>query len=329
MKKDTLLKLVKEQNRRVSAPLMGFPGAALTGTTIKENLCDAAKQLNSLIALAQEVKPDIIMPMMDLSVECEALGLKITFPDNESPSVEEHPIRSSLDLGNLMPFKMDGSGRLKVFLDTVSGLKKNTDAKVCAYVCGPFTLAGLLMGATEILITSYDDPESVKEITSYCTDFIREYSRALEASGADIICILDPTAVMLSPDTFMEFAGDYVAKVIADLNIPSILHICGNTTHLIDQMIETGVEGLSLDMDVDIQEVLERVPEDIVVIGNLDSKTVMPSAKVYNIIEETHRMLRRTAEYKNFVPSTGCDLPPETPIDNIAAFSATVRAFAC
>ncbi len=324
MTNDCLLQQTKSRGCRLSAPLMGFPGAKLTGTSVKENLCDSTKQLASLLSLAARVEPDIVMPMMDLSIECETLGLPISFPENESPTVETHPIRSSLDLQTLKPFQVE-QGRVQVFLDTVAGLKKHTDAAVCAYVCGPFTLAGLLMGATEILMASYDDPQGVKEIISFCGDFVETYSKALEAHGADYICILDPTAVMLSPDTFAEFAGNYVEKVVGGLNIPSILHICGNTTHLIGKMVDTGVQGLSLDMDVDIGEILKIVPESVVIMGNIDSKNLMPSGSPQAIESETENLLRLTKSFDNFIPSTGCDLPPETPIENIVAFSTTVK----
>lgn len=324
MTNDCLLQQAKSHRCRLSAPLMGFPGAKLTGTSVKENLCDSIKQLATLLALAAKVEPDIVMPMMDLSIECEAMGLPICFPENESPSVKAHPVHSSLDLQTLKPFQVE-QGRVQVFLDTITGLKKHTDAAVCAYVCGPFTLAGLLMGATKILMASYDDSQGVKEIISFCGDFIEKYSKALEVHGADSICILDPTAVMLSPDTFAEFAGNYVEKVVAALNIPSILHICGNTTHLIGKMVDTGVQGLSLDMDVDIAEILKIVPKNVVIMGNIDSKNLMPSGTPRAIESETENLLRLTEDFDNFIPATGCDLPPETPIENIIAFSTTVK----
>ncbi|MDD5727614.1 MAG: uroporphyrinogen decarboxylase family protein [Victivallales bacterium] len=324
MKKNELLELVNNSKRRLSAPLMGFPGAALTGTSIKENLCNSSVQLKSLLALADEVKPDIIFPMMDLSIESEALGLPVILPENESPSVEEHPVASSADLENLKAFDLE-SGRIRVFPEVVTSLKKHCDAKICAYVCGPFTLAGLLMGATEILMASYDDGQSVREITSFCEGVIKSSSKALEAAGADAICILDPTAVMLSPATFADFAGDYVKRLVDELNVPVILHICGNTTHLIEPMIDTGVHGLSLDMDVNLAEIMQSVPENVVVMGNIDSKNLMPGGAPKDIVRTTKDLLDATIAFDNYIPSTGCDLPPETPLKNMIAFSETVR----
>jgi uroporphyrinogen decarboxylase len=174
-------------------------------------------------------------------------------------------------------------------------------------------------------MASYDDGQSVREITSFCEGVIKSYSQALEAAGADAICILDPTAVMLSPATFAEFAGDYVKPLVDELNVPVILHICGNTTHLIEPMIDTGVHGLSLDMDVNLAEIMQSVPENVVVMGNIDSKSLMPVGTPEEVAEATENLMEATTAFANFIPSTGCDLPPETPLENMIAFSETVR----
>lgn len=59
------------------APLMGLPGIQLTKTTIKENLENAEIQFQTIKKLKGKFNPDIVFPLMDLSVEAEALGLKI------------------------------------------------------------------------------------------------------------------------------------------------------------------------------------------------------------------------------------------------------------
>jgi len=38
-------------------------------------------------------------------------------------------------------------------------------------------------------------------------------------------------------------------------------------------------------------------------------------------------LLEKTAKYKNFVLSTGCDLPPHVPAENIIAFFDALKEF--
>jgi uroporphyrinogen decarboxylase len=42
---------------------------------------------------------------------------------------------------------------------------------------------------------------------------------------------------------------------------------------------------------------------------------------------KTWELLEETAIYKNFVISSGCDIPPGTPIENIDAFFKTLDKF--
>jgi len=68
-------------------PLLGAPGTQLSNTTLRDNLTDPSIQLRSINLLIERFQPDGIFTFMDLTVEAEALGLKIDFPENDNPSV--------------------------------------------------------------------------------------------------------------------------------------------------------------------------------------------------------------------------------------------------
>jgi uroporphyrinogen decarboxylase len=38
-------------------------------------------------------------------------------------------------------------------------------------------------------------------------------------------------------------------------------------------------------------------------------------------------LMRKMKPYKNFILSTGCDIPPQTPIENLKAFMEAARGF--
>ncbi len=93
-----LIDWVRSVDRRRVVPLAGFPGAQLTGSTIKQNEFNAELQYRSLYKLAEYAQPDAIFLMMDLSVEAGALGLPVRFPLQQIASVEFHPVRDVSDL---------------------------------------------------------------------------------------------------------------------------------------------------------------------------------------------------------------------------------------
>src|SRR5690242_715656 len=81
------LNRVKNAGRRLNAPLIGFPGLPLTNSTVRQNLNDPDLQFRTLKALHGRFDFDIVFPMMDLTVEAEALGAEIDWETDENPSV--------------------------------------------------------------------------------------------------------------------------------------------------------------------------------------------------------------------------------------------------
>ena len=316
---------VERLGRLPVAPLIGYPGARLTGTTLRENLFDAETHTNSLRAIASRWHPDILLPMMDLSVEAAALGLSVRFPDNESPTVEEHPVRRLADLERFAATDILADPRLQAFLHTISDLADREEASLGAYVVGPFTLAGLLMGANEAAIATIRNPDLVHEVLQFSTQVSRSYAYACVEAGADLVVILEPTAVLLSPMAFSEFSGQYVQSIASGCAALSVLHICGDTSALLDGMCETGVHGLSLDSVVDFGAAVKNVPESVVLIGNIDPVRVMGAADPSVVTGAVRDLIEAVNGHKNFILSTGCDLPLETPLENIDKLIDTAR----
>lgn len=70
------------EKRRLVAPLLGFPGLNMTGCTIKLAQQNYGEHYKVMKALHDTFHPDILLPLMDLAVEANALGLKIDIPHN-------------------------------------------------------------------------------------------------------------------------------------------------------------------------------------------------------------------------------------------------------
>jgi len=262
--------------------------------------------------------------MMDLSVEAEAIGLPVSYPINESPTVSGHPVKSPVDLEAFRVVDPLHDARVHTFEATMRRMA-GLDLLKGAYVIGPFTLAGLMMGATEVAIATVDAKELVHAAAAYATEVIVPYAKALAAAGAEMICILEPSSMFISPRAFRRFSGAYVRQIVDALHATSedpmtLLHVCGNAKHLVKAMCETGVQGLSLDAPMDTVATIEAMPEDVVFVGNVDPVSVMVQSSPEQVASATRGLLEAMAPYPNFILSTGCDLPPETPLANIEAF---------
>lgn len=319
IRRSSLAWIVKEQQNLPVVPLMGFPGIKINHTTLKQNVFNAGVQFWTLMELVRRYQPDGVFTFMDLSIEANALGLPVVYPLHESPSVEYPLVRSKEDVKNFYHLDILLDGRVSVFLETMRLMAKYFNILRGGYVIGPFTLAGLMIGATETAMSTITDPSLLHEALNFATHVIQRYAVAQSAAGADMIAILEPTAVMLSPSMFDEFSGQYVKRIVDSMEAMPILHICGHTTHLMDGMVATGAQGLSLDSDVDFPATAKRIPSDVVLIGNI-SPTDIAAHSPQAIYTATRELVEAMKPYDNFILSTGCDLPPETPLENIEAF---------
>lgn len=320
-REDIELKLagLASKNRLV-IPLMGQPGARLTNSTLKQNLFNPALQVESISRLVDKFKPDAAFFIMDLSVEAGALGLQVLYPASAIPTVESHPVKTLADLDPFRVVDPLEDARVLSYIRTMELMAKRLPVLKGGYVIGPFTLAGLLMGVSDLAMATVTDPDLVYAVVQFSADISRRYANALCEAGADIIAVLEPTATLLSPQAFEMFCGPQVYKVIKDIPAMTVLHICGRTGHLVPNMCHTGFQGLSLDAPVDLVEAARIAGPDIVVMGNIEPAAVMAQGTPDDVRKRVRGIRAAMDSRPNFILSTGCDIPHDTPFENIEAF---------
>jgi uroporphyrinogen decarboxylase len=96
---------------------------------------------------------------------------------------------------------------------------------------------------------------------------------------------------------------------------------------LVPSMHGTGAAGLHFGNRCTIVDALAQLPRDTIVFGNIDPVGVFKSGTPETVRSETLRLLTATKDYPNFVISSGCDIPPNVPLENIDAFFLALRDF--
>ncbi len=322
-----LIDSIKSTSGIMAAPLTGYPTVAYIGATVEDGVKNADIQTKALLAYYKDTQADVLFPFMDLSVEAEALGLTVRFKDDDGPDVTEHPVQTVEDLQNYSVPPVPEAGRYSVYIETIRSLKKETDAMVGGYVASPFSLAGLLMSAEKLAMNTILEPDFCHEALKFATQVTLSYGKGQEAAGADFIVLLEPTASLLSPELYEQFVGTYVQQICDALEIPVVLHVCGQTTNLIPSFVKNDVQGLSLDSDVNLNEVYDKIPKDVAVIGNISPVEVMLNKDADGVYMITKELLKALGTRTNYVASTGCDVPPGTPETNLSAFVRAVHDY--
>lgn len=322
------------KHRRLVAPLMGFPGLNLTGGTIKLAQQNYGAHYKVIKALAETFEPDIIFPLMDLSVEANALGRYTVFPKKESATVVKEPFDME-ELDAIREINVGYDTRLLGYVETLKLVNIGLPSSVIrgAYVTGPYTLASLMMGSDETAMATIIRQDDLHQVCQVATEKIRHYVRLLITAGAQVICILEPSSVLLGPEQFEQFSVHYVKQIIdtcRHFDISSVYHVCGNTMHLIEIMAASGIDALSMDSPetgIQLPKVAERTPPDIIVFGNINPTGAILNGPPEEVEKKVLELLRDMDPYPNFILSTGCDLPEETPVDNVHAFMQAGRNY--
>lgn len=317
-------------DERLAFPLMASTGLEMTGMHILDVVKDGKRQAQCIQALASRYPSAASITLMDLSVEAEAFGSAIRYTENETPTVigkivEDRETACALEVPAV------GSGRTSVYLEAAAlSAAEIKDRPLFGCHIGPFSLAGRLCGMTEILVNTRREPETVHVVLGKCTDFLVQYAQAFKDSGANGIVIAEPAAGLISPAQCDEFSSHYVSRIVKkvqDEGFMVILHNCGSTKRHAPSMLSTGAMGLHFGNAVDLADILPQISSPIIVFGNLDPVTVFRNGTTEAVRAKTGELLIRMSSYKNFVISSGCDIPPGTPLRNIDEFFAAVRAY--
>jgi uroporphyrinogen decarboxylase len=74
-------------------------------------------------------------------------------------------------------------------------------------------------------------------------------------------------------------------------------------------------------------DIIAQVPESTLVMGNVDPAGILRMGTPEKVREATLALLEKCSKYKNFLLSSGCDIPPMTPWENIKAFFAAFEEY--
>jgi len=308
-------------------PVLSFPGAPLTGTTVHAMVTRVHDQVAAQLELHRRFRTPFVMSAMDLSVEAEEFGASIQMSDWEIPTVTG---RLVTDMPGITALSVPavGARRTAVYVGTVERLASSVpDAIILGGMIGPFSLAGRLFGVSEALAETAGEPEMMHALLEKTTVFLTAYASAFKKAGAQGVIIAEPTAGLMSPASVRSFSSPYIRQIVdavEDGDFQIILHNCGARLGHLEAKLEAGARILHFGKPMDLVAALTHVPDDIVLCGNLDPSEIFVGSSADELTTRTRALLAATASRKNFVISSGCDIPAQAPLANLEAFFTAV-----
>jgi len=180
------------------------------------------------------------------------------------------------------------------------------------------------------LINSRSTAKRAVEISS---NAIKEfYLPLIEEKSLDIVSIAEPASSgdVISPEHFREFSKPYLEELVTFFRkrgVKVLLHICGKNNDRLEDIAEIGADCFSPGETTDLGKVKEIVGKNSCIAGNVAPLVLLQNRET--VEKEAMENIRiGFSDSRGYMLSTGCDLAPATPMENVVAFLGMTRKYA-
>ena len=298
------------------------------GISMKQYREDPDLAAKSLIESVERYGLDGVLFDVDTALLASAIGVPTDYPDNVPARTHQALLDNPEDAGRLKEVDISHNIRIQHALETVKILKSYFKDEV--YVRGncdqcPFSLATMVRTPVNFMTDLILDEENAINLIKYCTSFTKQMIRLMAATGADMVSNGDSPAGpdLISPDMYRKFALPYEQEIVNEAhayNKPYLLHICGNTDLILDDMADLGLDAVELDYKTSIGKIHDTMRDKCTLFGTIDPSGIITYGSLSDIERKTLELLSIYRGSPRLVVNAGCAIPKEAPHANIKHF---------
>ncbi|HNW57382.1 MAG TPA: uroporphyrinogen decarboxylase family protein [Bacteroidales bacterium] len=303
--------------------LMRF-AAQYAGVKYRDFCLSPVHKCETNIKCSTDFSYDWVNVMSDAYAEAEAYGVKLIYPEDNLPQVENRLLKDISDTDKLSVLKINDHSRLKKRVEEIKEYKKRLGNAqfICGWVEGPFAEYCDIRDLSSACMDFYEYPEKLKLALNIITESAMRFITAQVNAGAHCIGIGDAVCSLISPELYREFVFP-LEKTLIDhahsLNSMVKLHICGNTTAILPDMIKTGADIVDIDhLVTSMGDFVPLFSQKQVPSGNSDPVSVIRNGNRKTIEDSVLKCFEVTNE--RGIVSAGCEIPPDTPLENFIAY---------
>jgi uroporphyrinogen decarboxylase len=314
--------------------LHGFmPAVADAGIGYQRYRADSRAAAEAHIRFVEKYGLDGVEFDVDTAVLASAVGAPVDYPETEAARVEAPLLESLEDLSPLDGVKVVEHPRIQHSLEAAAAIKEHfgDDVFVRGHCDqGPFSLACALRSPEEFMMDLLVDPEGALALLERCAEFSLEFVRAQAATGVDGVTVGDSPAgpSMISPQMYDRFAKPFEQMVVEEarrVGLYSVVHICGDTSLILQPLASLGADVLELDYKTPSALIREVLGDSVTACGTVDPSSVIALGTPDTVQAATRELLACCEENPRLILNAGCAIPPMAPEANIRALVQCVR----
>jgi len=307
--------------------------AGLTNINMKQYREDPRLAADCLIETVEKYGLDGVLFDVDTALLASAIGVPTDYPVDDPARTHKPLLENLVDVRQLERVDITSNIRIQHALETVKILKAYFKNEV--YVRGncdqcPFSLATMVRTPANFMLDLMLDEENAVILLQYCTEITRQLIRLMSATGADMVSNGDSPAgpEMISPDMYRKFALPYERIIVEEAHACQktyMLHICGNTDLILDDLAGLGLDAVELDYKTSIHKIYEAMHDKCTLSGTIDPVGVITYGSVNDVEHKTIELLELYKDCPRLIINAGCAIPRNAPHENIKRFVDTAH----
>jgi len=270
---------------------------------------------------------DQVSAISDPYRETQGFGAEIEFVRDGVPRCVKPPLADSKDLATLAVPDPHTSERMLDRVKAVEEFKGACGGKlsILGWVEGAAAEAGDLRDVSNFMMDLVLDEPFARDLMDRCLEVGIAFAKAQIDAGADTIGVGDALASQVSADVYDRLIQPREKALVDGIHAAGgkvRLHICGDTTHILPGMATLGAEIIDLDWQVDMAQARSALGPDVVLTGNLDPVSAVMMSTADQIRADVERVYQAVGN--PYMVGAGCEIPPDTPHENLCALCAEV-----
>ena len=312
-------------------PVLHVAAAELIGASIGEYASTPRTMADTVIAAYREYGLDGVQLSLGVATEASGLGCVVVEPPDGLPKVTQPVIVEPADLRGLTLPNPWADGLMPRFLEALRLTMHDIGKAACvmAVIRGPMNIASQIRGIQSLMFDLVDQPDYAQGLLGFCNQVALALGKAVVELGDHVVVIGEAicSPAFISPAYYRQHVWEWHRRLCADLGaageVATLMHVCGDIRPILPDIAATGVDIVDLDWQVPVDEARALVGERVVLRGNLDTVAALHDGTP-ELVSRLSRIALAQADGR-FILSSGCDIPPGTPRENIAAMVAAAR----
>lgn len=307
-------------------------GAKYIGQPLRKYYQDWRVLCQANLAMVENFQIDIVQAISDPFRETADFGAEIEFPEDDLPLSLVPLLQDYGDLAQLKQPDPATGRRMSDRLEAIRHFRSQVGGQVpiMGWVEGAFAEAADLRGIQSLMTDTIENPRFVHDLLERCVEVEIAFAQAQIAAGADIVGLGDAAASLINPRMYQEFALPYQQRIFAAIRAAGgvgRLHICGQTTHLLKLMAQSGAQIIDADWMVDYGKAAQVYADHgVAACGNFDPVAVMLQGTPEKVRAAAQACLQLGGS-RSF-SAAGCEIPLATPHANLRAHTPALAAAA-